>query len=203
MKTTLLLLLFLVFSNLSLQGQTCPPGPPPSRYNGTTPGTPIAGGRQYNFEYALLGGFDCWEQLKTWFPAYLESPNSVSPKHIIVDMAYAVHGAATFSNVFVPSNGNYTLTIRYAFNFGAFPRVTDRPEGVRVNGVVVTYDMHFPITYSFEDYDCSSLLVPLHAGRNTIEIFNVSNRGIARADTMMVTSSGSPACKDTAPAAVN
>jgi hypothetical protein len=118
-------------------------------------------------------------------------------------MAYAVHGAATFSNVVVPSNGNYTLTIRYAFTFGAFPRVTDRPEGVRVNGVVITYGMHFPITYSFEDYDCSSLLVPLRAGRNTIEIFNVSNHGIARADTMMVTSNRGPACKDMPPSPVN
>jgi hypothetical protein len=58
--------------------------------------------------------------------------------------------------------------------------VTDRPEGIRVNGVVISYDMHFPITYSFGDYDCSSLLVPLHSGKNTIEIFNVSNHGIAR-----------------------
>jgi hypothetical protein len=202
MKRTLLLLLFLVFSNLSVQAQTCPPGPPPSRYNGTTPGTAIAGGRQYDFEYALIGGFDCFERLKAWYPAYLKSTNSISPNHTIVDMAYAVHGTATFSNILVPSNGNYTLTIRYAFAFGLFPGVTDRPEGVRVNGVVVTYDMHFPITYSFDDYDCSSLLVPLRAGRNTIEIFNVSNHGIARADTMLV-SNGSPACKDMPPSTAN
>ena len=53
-----------------------------------------------------------------------------------------------------------------------------------MNGRVISYNMHFPITYSFGDYDCSSLLVPLHVGKNTIEIFNVSNRGIAHADTM-------------------
>jgi hypothetical protein len=75
----------------------------------------------------------------------------------------------------------------------------DRPEGIRVNGVVTSYDMHFPITYSFGDYDCSSLLVPLHAGKNTIEIFNVSNHGIARADTMTVTLPGTQSCHDTAP----
>ncbi len=114
-------------------------------------------------------------------------------------MAYAAHGTATFFNVVVPSKGNYTVTIRYAFAFGAYPGVTDRPEGIRVNGVVISYDMHFPITYSFEDYDCSSILAPLNAGKNTIEIFNVSNHGIARADTMTVTQAGSPTCHDAPP----
>ena len=75
-------------------------------------------------------------------------------------MAYAAHGTATFFSVAVPSNGNYTVTIRYAFAFGGYPGVTDRPEGIKVNGVVISYDMHFPVTYDFEDYDCSSILVP-------------------------------------------
>ncbi|SRR5258706_8961591 len=30
------------------------------------------GGRQYSFEYAQLGGFDCFEVLRAWFPAYLK-----------------------------------------------------------------------------------------------------------------------------------
>jgi hypothetical protein len=200
MKRRFLLLLFLVVQGGIAKGQTCPPGPPQSRYDGTTVGIPLAGGgRQYSFEYAQLGGFDCWEHLRTWFPAYLNSPTSISPNRVIVDMAYAVKGTATFHNIDVPSNGNYNLTIRYAFTFGAFPGVTDRPEGIKVNGVVISYSMHFPITYSFEDYDCSSILVPLNAGKNTIEMFNVSNHGIARADTMTVTPAGSATCRDTAP----
>jgi hypothetical protein len=59
--------------------------------------------------------------------------------------------------------------------------------------------MHFPVTYDFEDYGCSSILVPLNAGKNTIEIFNVSSHGIARADTMTVTPPGIATCHDTAP----
>jgi hypothetical protein len=200
MKRGFLLLLFLAVQGAITKGQSCPPGPPPSRYNGTTTGIALpGGGRQYSFEYAKIGGFDCFESHKAWYPAYLYSAQSISPNHAIVDMAYAVHGTATFFNVDVPSNGNYTMTIRYAFDFGLFPGVTDRPEGIRVNGVVVSYDMHFPITYSFGDYDCSSLLVPLHAGKNTIEMFNVSSHGIARADTITLTPPGTPSCHDTAP----
>src|SRR3982074_2715551 len=114
-------------------------------------------------------------------------------------MAYASKGTATFFNVQAPKKGNYTIAVRYAFAFGLFPGITDRPEGVKVNGVVISYNMHFPITYSFEDYDCSSILVPLNAGKNTIEVFNVSNHGIPRVDTMTVTQPGSPTCSDTAP----
>jgi hypothetical protein len=200
MKRSFLLLLFLVVQGRIAKGQTCPPGPPQSRYDGTTVGIPLpGGGRQYSFEYAQIGGFDCFERLRAWFPAYLNSAQSISPNHIIVDMAYATHGTATFFSVVVPSKGNYTVTIRYAFAFGAFPGVTDRPEGISVNGVVISYDMHCPITYSFEDYDCSSILVPLNAGKNTIEMFNVSNHGIARADTMTVTQAGSATCRDAPP----
>lgn len=200
MKRGFLLLLLLVVQGGIANAQTCPAGPPPSRYDGSTAGIALpGGGRQYSFEYAKMGGFDCFERLKAWYPAYLYSAQSISPNHVIVDMAYAVHGTATFLNVDVPSNGNYTMTIRYAFAFGLFQGVTDRPEGIRVNGVVISYDMHFPITYSFGDYDCSSILVPLNAGRNTIEIFNVNNHGIARADAMTVTQPGNPTCRDTAP----
>jgi hypothetical protein len=200
MKRSFLLLLFLVVQGGIANAQTCPPGPPQSRYDGTTAGIPLpGGGRQYSFEYAQIGGFDCFERLRAWYPAYLNSAQSISPNHVIIDMAYAAHGTATFFSVVVPSKGNYTVTIRYAFAFGLFPGVSDRPEGIRVNGVVISYDMHFPITYSFGDYDCSSILVPLNAGKNTIEIFNVGNHGIARADTMTVTQPGNPSCHDTAP----
>jgi hypothetical protein len=112
MKRSFLLLLFLVVQGRIAKGQTCPPGPPQSRYDGTTVGIPLAGGgRQYSFEYAQIGGFDCWEHLRTWFPAYLNSSTSISPNRVIVDMAYAVKGTATFHNIDVPSNGNYNLTI--------------------------------------------------------------------------------------------
>jgi hypothetical protein len=200
MKRSFLILFFLVVQGGIAKGQTCPPGPPQSRYDGATLGILLPGGaRQYSFEYAKISGFDCFERLRAWYPAYLNSANSISPHHLIVDMAYAVHGSATFFNIVVPSNGNYSVTIRYAFAFGLFPGVTDRPEGIKVNGVVISYDMHFPITYSFEDYDCSSILVPLRAGKNTIEIFNISNHGIPRADTITVTQAGRPTCLDAAP----
>jgi hypothetical protein len=110
------------------------------------------------------------------------------------------HGTAAFHNVVVPSRDNYVLTFRYAFAYGNFPKVTDRPEGVAVNGVVITYNMHFPITYSFEDYEYAKIIVPLNAGKNTIQIFNVSNHGVARLDTMIVTPSFHSLCSDAATA---
>jgi hypothetical protein len=198
-KTLLLSLLFLLLEACSMRAQTCPPGPPTSRYDGTTEGMALpGGGRQFNFEYAKLAGFDCFEQLRTWFPSDVHSLNSISPHHAVLDMAYAIHGTATFYNVMVPSTGNYTLSIRYAFQFGLFPGVTDRPEGIAANGVVIAYDMHFPITYSFEDYDYSSILVPLNAGKNTIQMFNVTDHGVARLDAMIITPSGNSICSDAA-----
>ena len=80
-------------------GGTCPPGPPTSRGDGTVAGVPVAGGTQYYFKDALLGGFDCFEQLSAWFPSYIRSTNSISPTQQVIDMAYAVEGTATFSNV--------------------------------------------------------------------------------------------------------
>src|ERR1700730_14557869 len=135
MKRGFLVLLFFVVQGGNARGQTCPPGPPESRYEGSTEGIPLSdGGRQYSFEYAETDGFDCFERDKAWFPAYLHSRNSINANHVVVDMAYAAHGTATFSNVVVPSTRNYTMTIRYAFDFGLFPGVTDRPEGIKVNG---------------------------------------------------------------------
>ncbi len=173
---------------------TCPPGPPASRVDGTVAGVPVAGGTQYYFTDALLAGFDCFEQLSAWFPSYIHSTNSINPAHEVVDMAYAVQGTATFFNVVVPAGGNYTLTFRYAFASGLFPGVTDRPEGIMVNGVVINSDMHFPITGNFETFENSSIVVPLNAGRNTVQMFNIASASISRADTMTVTAAGSGAC---------
>jgi hypothetical protein len=140
----LILLMLLSLGAGTTKAGTCPPSPPASRGDGMVAGIAVPGGTQYYFTDALLAGFDCFEQLSAWFPSYIHSTNSVNPAHEVVDMAYAVEGTATFLNVVVPTSGNYTLTVRYAFASGLFPGVTDRPEGIMVNGVVITNDMHFP-----------------------------------------------------------
>jgi malectin (di-glucose binding ER protein) len=194
-KAYLFLLVFMVLEVRIVMGQTCPPGPPTSRSDGTTAGTPVpGGGLQFSFEYAQIAGFDCFERLKAWFPSYIHSSHSISPLHTVLDMAYAAHGTATFFNVVVPSTETYKVTVRYAFSSGLFPRITDRPEGIMVNGVVITSDMHFPITGNFETYADSSIVIPLNAGKNTIQMFNVTDHGVARVDTMTVTPNGSSAC---------
>ncbi len=157
-------------------------------------GVPVAGGMQYYFKDALLGGFDCFEQLGAWFPSYFTSSSSISPNHELVDMAYAAQGTATFLNVVVPASGNYTLTFRYAYASGLFPGVTDRPEGIMVNGVVVSNNLHFPITGSFTTFQNSSLVVPLNAGKNTIQMLNIASASIARADAMTVLPVGGISC---------
>jgi hypothetical protein len=105
-------------------------------------------------------------------------------------MAYADHGALTFKNVVVPTSGLYTVTYRYAFAFGLFPGVTDRAMGLSVNGQVVANPMHFPITGSMEVYHYSSVVVHLNQGQNVITLFNISEHGVARVDTMTVTPVG-------------
>src|SRR5258706_96388 len=183
----------------------CPAGPPASRVNGMVAGVPVAGGTQYYFKDALLAGFDCFEQLSSWFPSYITTSNSISPNHQVVDMAYAEEATATFLNVVVPASGNYTLTFRYAYASGLFPGVKDRPEGIMVNGVVITNNQHFPITGSFSTYQDSSLVVPLNAGKNTVQMFNIASASIARADAMTVTAAGSSNCNDvpSAPTGLN
>lgn len=173
---------------------TCPPGPPTSRGNGTVAGVAVSGGSQYYFEDALLANFDCFEQLSSWFPSYFTSSNGIAPNHVVVDMAYAAQATATWFNVVVPTTGNYTLTIRYAYASGLFPGVTDRPEGISVNGVVITNDMHFPITGNFETFENSSIVVPLNAGKNTVQMFNIASASISRADAMTITAGGSTGC---------
>jgi hypothetical protein len=115
---------------------------------------------------------------------------------MVLDMAYTTKGTATFFDVVVPTSGNYRMLVRYAFAFGLFPGVTDRPEGLMVNGVVITYNMHFPITYSFDDYDYESITVPLNMGKNTIQFFNVTDHGVARLDTMVIAATTNGICSD-------
>src|SRR3979409_906829 len=132
------LILFLVSMGVSTAiAGPCPPGPPPSRGDGTVAGVPVSGGTQYYFKDSLLAGFDCFERLSSWFPSYIHSTNSINQAHQVVDMAHAAEATATFFNVVVATSGNYTLTFRYAYASGLFPGVTDRPEGIMVNGVVI------------------------------------------------------------------
>jgi Malectin domain len=193
-NSCLILLMLLSLGVGTTMAGTCPPGPPASRGNGMVAGIAVPGGTQYYFTDALLAGFDCFEQLSAWFPSYIHSTNSINPAHEVVDMAYAVQGTATFFNVVAPTSGNYTLTVRYAFASGLFPGVKDRPEGIMVNGVVITNDMHFPITGNFETFENSSIVVPLNAGKNVVQMFNIASASISRADTLTITAAGSSAC---------
>ncbi|HKF21135.1 MAG TPA: malectin domain-containing carbohydrate-binding protein [Candidatus Angelobacter sp.] len=195
MKSALCALAILLFCGMETAfAGTCPPGPPTSRGDGTVAGVAVTGGTQYYFKDALLANFDCFEQLSSWFPSYFTSSNSISPNHQVVDMAYAAQATATWFNVVVPTTGNYTLTVRYAYASGLFPGVTDRPEGISVNGVVVTNDMHFPITGNFETFENSSITVPLNAGKNTVQMFNIAAASISRADALTITAAGSTSC---------
>src|SRR5258705_4427512 len=122
MKNASLILLVLSGAGAIMAGP-CPPGPPPSRGDGMVAGVSVAGGTHDYFKDALLAGFDCFEQLSSWFPSYITTSNSISPNHQVVDMAYAAEATATFLNVVVPASGNYTLTFRYAYASGLFPGV--------------------------------------------------------------------------------
>jgi hypothetical protein len=172
----------------------CPAQFPTSRGNGTVAGVAVAGGTQYYFKDALLSGFDCFEQLSSWFPSYITASNAISPNQETVDMAYTTDGTATFSNVVVPASGNYTLALRYAFQQGLFPGVLNRPEGIMVNGTVMTEDLNFPQTGDFNTFNTESIMVPLNAGQNTVQIFNVATQSVSRLDSLTVTAGGSNAC---------
>lgn len=190
-KMCLLLILGFVAVGTAMAG-TCPPGPPTSRGNGQVAGVAIPGGSRYYMKDALIANFDCFEQLSAWFPSYFHSSNSLSPTQVLVDMAYASQATATFFNVVVPATGNYTLAVRYAYASGLFPGITDRPEGIMVNGVVITNDMHFPITGNFETFEYSSIVIPLNAGTNTVQMFNVASDGVSRVDVLDITAGGTP-----------
>jgi hypothetical protein len=111
----------------------------------------------------------------------------MNPQHQVVDMAYAHDGTATFNNVVVPTSGPYTLAIRYAFATGLFPGVLNRPEGIKVNGTVVTSAMDFPVTGNFETFQTASIVATLQAGTNTVQLFNLDGASLSRVDTLTVT----------------
>jgi hypothetical protein len=193
-KAYLLLLMLLSLGVGAAFAGPCPAQFPTSRGNGTVPGVAVAGGTQYYFKDALLNGFDCFEELSSWFPSYIDASNAISPSHQTVDMAYTTDGTATFSNVVVPSAGTYTLTFNYAFATGLFPGVLNRPEGIMVNGTVMTSDLNFPVTGDFNTFSTVSIAVPLNAGQNSIQIFNVATQSVSRLDAMTVTAGGTNSC---------
>ena len=166
-----------------------PPGTPPpvSPGNGQVPGVPLPdGGSLFYAEDAKLSGFAWFDRGHGWFPEVLHSSNAVSPGHKAVDMAYADQGSMTFFNVNVSTAGVYEVTFRYGFGPGLFPGIIDRQMGLSVNGQVAVDPMHFPITSSSR-YGNSSALVRLSQGQNVISLFNISEHGVARVDTMTVT----------------
>ncbi len=160
--------------------------PPPIGTGGNTPGVVSGKGKVYYCKDALLGGFDWFQRLTGWFPEVLGSPGSISPGRRVVDMAYAIKGTITFKDVVVPAKGLYTIDWRYAFHGGLFPGVNNRQMGLMVNGTVITSTERFPITGSFSKYRHSFLQVHLHAGKNSVTLFAVSDHGVARLDQMTV-----------------
>ena len=165
-----------------------PPGTPPptSPGSGQIPGVSTAGGLVFYGGDALLEGFEWFAKLKGWFPDVIHTSHATNRNSGVVDMAYASTGTMTFKNVVVPTPGNYTLTIRYAYAQGLFHGILDRPMGVATNGNVITSNMHFPCTNSFSVYETSSIQIPLKAGTNVIQVFNVSDHGVSRVDTLTV-----------------
>jgi hypothetical protein len=201
--------LWLIFLTLvSVQAGTamagnCPATPPTSRGTGQVPGIQVAGGTQYYFTDALIDGFDCFRRLSGWFPSYIHSTNSVNPKQQVVDMAYAHEGTATFNNVVVPTSGPYTLAVRYAYSTGLFGGVLNRPEGIKVNGTLVTSAMDFPVTGNFETYQTASIVVNLQAGANSIQMFNLDGASLSRVDTLTVTPAAPGTCVTVPPKLAN
>jgi hypothetical protein len=193
-KKASLLSVFLLLGVGAAWAGPCPAQFPTSRGTGTVAGVAVAGGTQYYFKDALLDGFDCFEQLSDWFPDYQTQSNASTPTKVTVDMAYSTEATATFSNVVAPAAGNYTLTINYAFATGLFEGVDTRPEGILVNGNVITSDLSFPVTGDFNTFQTVSLVAPLNAGVNTIQMFNVATQSISRLDSITVTPGGSNTC---------
>jgi hypothetical protein len=201
MKTICRVLVFVLSMAEMAMAGACPPGPPTSHGNGQVAGVAIPGGSRYFMKDALLANFDCFEQLSSWFPSYFHSSNSIAATQTVVDMAYASEATATFFNVVAPTTGNYTLAVRYAYASGLFPGVTVRPEGIMVNGVIITNDMQFPITGNFETFEYVSIVIPLNAGTNTVQMFNVASDGVSRVDVLDITAGGIPPACSTPPSA--
>jgi hypothetical protein len=176
--------------SVTTQAETGPPPgtkPPHSPGNGMVPGVALPGGGEVFYcKDALLSNFEWFDRLKGWFPSVLHTSHAITPTHQVVDMAYASSGTMSFKNVVVPVAGTYTVTFRYAFASGLFGGIRDRPMGISVNGTAITDNMHFPITGSFSVYQSSSIQVHLNAGQNDIDMFNVSDHGVSRLDTMTV-----------------
>jgi hypothetical protein len=160
--------------------------PPPVGTGGNVPGVPSGNDLVYYGQDALLDGFDWFQELVGWFPQVLYSSGSISPGGLVTDMAYSTRGTMTFNNVVVPTSGLYTVDWRYAFDSGAFPGITNRQMGLRVNGQTVTTTQRFIITGSFDVYRHSFLQVDLNAGVNSIALFAVSDHGVARIDQMTI-----------------
>jgi len=160
---------------------------PPAPTAGSVAGVASGSSEIYYGENAMFGGEDWFQTLTGWFPQNLGSSGSDSPGQQVVDMAYATLGSMTFNNVVVPASGLYTIEWRYAFQGGLFPSVNNRQMGVAVNGTVITTTERFPITGSFDVYQDSSLQAQLHAGRNSVTLFAVTDHGVSRVDQLIVT----------------
>jgi hypothetical protein len=161
--------------------------PPPVPTGGDVPGVPVGNSIVHYGADARLDGFEWFQLLNGWFPQVLGSSGSISPGQLVTDMAYSPRGSMTFNNVVVPTNGLYTVDWRYAFDSGAFPGVTNRQMGVRVNEAVITKSQRFVITGSFDVYQHSFLQAHLNAGVNSIALFAVSKHGVPRVDQMTIT----------------
>lgn len=161
--------------------------PPPIGTGGNVRGVPSGNGKVYYAKDARLAGFDWFQKLTGWFPQVLHSGRSISPRHEVVDMAYATKGSMTFNDVVVPASGLYRVDWRYAFASGLFPGVNNRRMGLSVNHTVITRTESFPITGSFDTYRHSIIRVRLKKGVNSISLFAVSDHGVARVDQMTVT----------------
>jgi hypothetical protein len=141
---------------------------------------------RYWAQDALLNGFDYFGKFASYFPVFWPQPGSLAPNGYTVDMAYSTTGTMTWYNVVVPIAGTYTAKFRYAFDFGLFPSITDRPEVILVNGIVVDRNMHFIRTGSFGVFCHSAINVHLDSGRNEIQMANFTDHGLSRVDDMTV-----------------
>jgi hypothetical protein len=149
-------------------------------------------GQRYWAQDALLSGFDYFKTYAIYFPALWAQTGSLAPNTNTVDMAYSTTGTMTWYNVIVPISGTYAIKFRYAFDFGLFPGITDRPEAINVNGYRVDSNMHFIRTGSLGTFCHSAINVHLDTGRNVIQMVNFTSYGVSRVDDMTVTPTNGP-----------
>lgn len=166
---------------------------PASVGSGFVAGTPVSSTTKvYWARDAFLYGFDWFTTYNQYFPQLLTQAGALAPGAQVVDMAYASGGVMRFDNVVVPSDLTYQISFRYAFTYGLFPGVTDRPEGLMVDGQAVAI-MDFWITDpthgTFGVFCHSWVNVHLSAGRHEILLYNISDHGVARIDDMTVSPS--------------